>query len=75
MPFTHCSVDFTREYLHATEEVLENTKTAGEFFLEMCRRFPTANLVMLSNEMNATVFKGDREWNWRDDNIDPTTGE
>ena len=75
MPFTLCSVDFTRAYLHATEEVLASTRTAGEFFLEMCRRFPNANLVMLSNEMNATVFKGGREWNWREDDVDPTTGE
>ncbi len=73
--FDNRSVDFTRAYLHATEEVLETTKDAGNFFLEMCHRFPTANLVMLSNEMNATVFKGGRDWNWRDDGVDPTKGE
>ena len=61
---------FMRAYLIATEEVLEATKTAEQFFTEMCRRFPTANLVMLSNEMNANVFKGGRDWGWRDDDAD-----
>jgi hypothetical protein len=37
----------------------------------MCKRFPDANLVMLSNEMNANVFKGGREWNWREEEFDP----
>ena len=67
MPFDHSTLKFMREYLIATEEVLESTKTEGEFFLEMCRRFPTSNLVMLSNEMNASVHKSNREWNWRDE--------
>ncbi|MDR0839539.1 MAG: MBL fold metallo-hydrolase [Oscillospiraceae bacterium] len=72
--FDYSVTDFMRAYLIATEEVLETTKTQSEFFLEMCKRFPDANLVMLSNEMNASVFKGGREWNWREegDEIDPT---
>lgn len=75
MPFDDCSVKFTRAYLLATEEVLDSSKDAGNFFLEMCKRFPGANLVMLSNEMNANVFKGGRDWNWREDDLDPTTGQ
>ena len=35
----------------------------------MCRRTPDASLVMLSNEMNASVFKGGRDWNWEDDTV------
>ncbi|MDR1590273.1 MAG: MBL fold metallo-hydrolase [Oscillospiraceae bacterium] len=71
LPFDHSSVDFMREYLIATEETIESTKDAGNFFLQMCQRFPNANLVMLSNEMNANVFKGGREWNWREEDFDP----
>jgi hypothetical protein len=56
-----------RDYLIATEEELVATKSAGEFFLAMCKRFPNANLVMLSNEMNANVFKGGRDWDWREE--------
>ena len=41
----------------------------GFFFFEMCRRTPDASLVMLSNEMNASVFKGGRDWNWEDDTV------
>ncbi|MDR0861445.1 MAG: MBL fold metallo-hydrolase [Oscillospiraceae bacterium] len=65
--FDYSCLKFMREYLIATEEVLASTKDAGAFFLEMCKRFPDANLVMLSNEMNANVFKGGREWDWREE--------
>jgi glyoxylase-like metal-dependent hydrolase (beta-lactamase superfamily II) len=75
MPFDYSSIDFMRRYLTATEEVLDSTSTPGEFFFAMCQRFPNANLVMLSNEMNANVFKGGREWNWREDDVDPTSGQ
>jgi glyoxylase-like metal-dependent hydrolase (beta-lactamase superfamily II) len=67
MPFDESCLKFMRAYLIATEEELVNTKTAGEFFLAMCKRFPTSNLVMLSNEMNANVFKGGRDWDWREE--------
>jgi hypothetical protein len=33
----------------------------------MAIRFPEANLIFLSNEMNSAVFKGGRDWNWRED--------
>jgi hypothetical protein len=33
----------------------------------MAERFPDANLLHLSNEMNANVFKGDRDWHWREE--------
>jgi hypothetical protein len=32
----------------------------------MAMRFPEANLVFLSNEMNAAVYKGGRDWHWAD---------
>jgi len=67
MPFDKSSLDFTREYIVATEEVLAKTDTAGAFFLEMNRRFPNATLVMKSNEMNAAVFKEGRDWHWREE--------
>jgi hypothetical protein len=65
--FDYSCTKFMREYLLATEEVIDAAQTPAEFFLEMCKRFPDANLVMLSNEMNASVFKGGREWSWRED--------
>jgi len=37
-----------------------------EFFYNMCMRFPEANLIFLSNDMNSSVFLGGREWNWSD---------
>jgi hypothetical protein len=37
------------------------------FFYTMALRFPEANLIFLSNEMNAAVVKGNRDWNWRDE--------
>ena len=33
----------------------------------MAKRFPTASLNIYSNEMNAEVFKGGREWAWNED--------
>jgi glyoxylase-like metal-dependent hydrolase (beta-lactamase superfamily II) len=66
MKFDKSSLDFTREYLIATEEVLKNTDSVGGFYYAMNERFPDANLIGLSNEMNSNVFKGGRDWNWRD---------
>ena len=74
MPFDWSTLKFMREYLIATEEALATKNDEGSFFLEMCRRFPRANLVMLSNEMNAAVHKGGREWDWRDEeDVDRTS--
>ncbi len=67
MPFDNSSCNFTRDYLVATEEELAKTKTTGDFFYAMAIRFPEANLIFLSNEMNSAVFKGGRDWNWRED--------
>ena len=50
----------------ATEEELQRTDTVGDFYYAMAERFPYAHLVHLSNEMNANVFKGDRDWHWRE---------
>ena len=65
MQFDGSSLEFTREYLVATEEALARTDTVGEFYYAMAERFPHANLLHLSNEMNANVFKGGRDWHWR----------
>ncbi|NLM46765.1 MAG: MBL fold metallo-hydrolase [Firmicutes bacterium] len=66
MPFDKSSMIFTKEYIIATEEELARQKTVGDFYYAMCQRFPEANL-FISNEMNANVFKGGREWDWRED--------
>jgi glyoxylase-like metal-dependent hydrolase (beta-lactamase superfamily II) len=67
MPFDNSSFDFMKEYLIATEEELARTKTTEAFFYAMAMRFPGANLLFLSDEMNAAVFKGGRDWDWRED--------
>jgi glyoxylase-like metal-dependent hydrolase (beta-lactamase superfamily II) len=66
MQFDKSSLDFTREYIRVTEEELVKTNTVGEFYYAMASRFPDANLVRLSNGMNAMVFKGGLDWNWRE---------
>jgi len=65
MPFDSSSFDFTKEYLVATEEELARTKDVASFYYAMVKRFPEANL-FISNEMNANVFKGGMNWNWRE---------
>jgi glyoxylase-like metal-dependent hydrolase (beta-lactamase superfamily II) len=67
MQFDRSSLDFTREYLVATEEELARTDTVGGFYYAMAERFPEANLLHFSNEMNANVFKGNRDWHWREE--------
>ena len=66
MSFDKSSLGFTREYLIATDEEIENTKDVAGFYYAMVKRFPEANL-FISNEMNAGVFKGCLNWNWRED--------
>jgi glyoxylase-like metal-dependent hydrolase (beta-lactamase superfamily II) len=66
MPFDNSSMKFTKEYLIATEEELAKTKTTSEFFLAMALRYQEANLLFLSDEMNAAVFKGNRDWHWQE---------
>ncbi|MDW7739306.1 MAG: MBL fold metallo-hydrolase [Bacillota bacterium] len=66
MPFDESSFSFTRDYLVATEKVLQKTDDVANFYYSMVTLFPEANL-FISNEMNANVFKGDRDWNWRED--------
>jgi glyoxylase-like metal-dependent hydrolase (beta-lactamase superfamily II) len=65
MPFDCSSFDFTRDYLVATEEELARTEDVAGFYYAMVKRFPEANL-FISNEMNANVFKGEMDWNWRE---------
>jgi glyoxylase-like metal-dependent hydrolase (beta-lactamase superfamily II) len=66
MPFDSSSFQFTKDYLIATEEELANTKDVAGFYYAMVKRFPDANL-FISNEMNSNVFKGDRNWDWREE--------
>jgi glyoxylase-like metal-dependent hydrolase (beta-lactamase superfamily II) len=66
MPFDHSGFDFTKEYLAVTEEELARTQTEGDFYYAMVKRFPEANL-FISNEMNSGVFKGGKNWNWKDE--------
>jgi len=65
MPFDSGSFDFTKDYLVATEEELAGTEDVASFYYAMVKRFPEANL-FISNEMNANVFKGGVNWNWRE---------
>ncbi len=65
MPFDESSFRFMKDYLIATEEELARTKDEGCFYFAMAQRFPEANL-FVSNTMNAGVFKGGRDWNWRE---------
>jgi glyoxylase-like metal-dependent hydrolase (beta-lactamase superfamily II) len=67
MQFDRSSLDFTRDYLVATEEELARTTDVAGFYYAMAERFPQAHLVHLSNEMNANVFKGNRDWHWREE--------
>jgi glyoxylase-like metal-dependent hydrolase (beta-lactamase superfamily II) len=66
MPFDYSTYDFTKEYLVATEEEIARTDSEGSFFYAMVQRFPEANL-FISNEMNAGVYKGGRNWSWKDE--------
>jgi glyoxylase-like metal-dependent hydrolase (beta-lactamase superfamily II) len=67
MPFDSSCYKFMKDYLIATEEEIAKTSDTASFFYTMALRFPEANLIFLSNEMNAAVFKGNRDWNWRDE--------
>lgn len=67
MQFDRSSLDFTREYLVATDEELARTDDVASFYYAMAERFPRADLLHLSNEMNANVFKGGRDWHWREE--------
>jgi hypothetical protein len=55
-----------KDYLVATEEVIAETTDEANFYYAMVQRFPEANL-FISNEMNAGVFKGGKDWNWKDE--------
>jgi glyoxylase-like metal-dependent hydrolase (beta-lactamase superfamily II) len=66
MPFDKSSYSFMKNYLVATEEVLATTNDVAGFYYAMVTRFPDANL-FISNEMNAQVFKGGKNWDWHED--------
>jgi glyoxylase-like metal-dependent hydrolase (beta-lactamase superfamily II) len=67
MQFDKSGCEFTREYLLATEEELARHDDVAGFYYAMSERFPLAYLNHLSNEMNANVFKGGRDWHWREE--------
>jgi hypothetical protein len=66
MPFDASSFSFMKDYLVATEEVIAKTTDEANFYYAMVQRFPEANL-FISNAMNAGVFKGGKNWNWKDE--------
>jgi glyoxylase-like metal-dependent hydrolase (beta-lactamase superfamily II) len=66
MPFDNSSFSFTKEYLVATKEELARTNDVAGFYYAMVTRYPNANL-FISNEMNAQVFKGGMDWDWREE--------
>jgi glyoxylase-like metal-dependent hydrolase (beta-lactamase superfamily II) len=66
MPFDTSCYTFMKDYLAATEEQIAKTKDEGNFYYAMVQSFSEANL-FISNEMNAGVFKGGKDWNWRED--------
>ena len=67
-PFDDSVFDYCKTYLRAAEEQLEKTESAAEYFLAMCQLYPDSVLINLSNEMNAMVLKGGREWAlWNED--------
>ncbi|MDR1185606.1 MAG: MBL fold metallo-hydrolase [Coriobacteriales bacterium] len=69
MPFDETGLNFTRDYLIATDEVLAQTQDEHAFFHEMETRFFDAKL-RKSNAMNANVILGGLEWNWNDTDVD-----
>jgi hypothetical protein len=52
MQFDKSSLDFTREYLRATNEELSKKSNEIDFYNAMNKRFPQANL-LIHNWMNA----------------------
>jgi glyoxylase-like metal-dependent hydrolase (beta-lactamase superfamily II) len=66
MPFDSSCYRFTKDYLLATDEEIAKTNDEGCFYYAMVQHFPEANL-LISNEMNAGVFKGGKNWNWKDE--------
>ncbi|MDR2672724.1 MAG: MBL fold metallo-hydrolase [Coriobacteriales bacterium] len=68
MPFNNDAFDWTIDYIEKTEIELERAKSPGDFFFAMDRHFPNA-ILKKSNEMNAMVFFGGREWDWREEEV------
>ena len=75
MSFDESGLDYTRDYVMKTDEVLDEVVARGnkdtgvfEFYYKMDTAFFDSKLKM-SNEMNANVLLGDREWNdlWNED--------
>ncbi|MDR2359756.1 MAG: MBL fold metallo-hydrolase [Oscillospiraceae bacterium] len=71
LPFDESSMEFTKDYIKATDELLATCKTSFEFYYNMRQRFKEAEL-WKSDEMNARVLYNERDWDWRED--DATNG-
>jgi len=69
LPFDESGLNFTRDYLIATDEELAKTKDKYEFFYNMELRFFDSKL-RKSNKMNAEVILGGMEWEWNDTDVD-----
>jgi glyoxylase-like metal-dependent hydrolase (beta-lactamase superfamily II) len=69
VPFDESGLNYTRDYLIATDEEIANSKDKYEFFYNMETRFFDSKL-RRSNEMNASVIMGDRVWEWNDTEVD-----
>ncbi|MDR0491718.1 MAG: MBL fold metallo-hydrolase [Oscillospiraceae bacterium] len=58
-------IKYTIDYLKATEEAMKETNDAASFFFFLEKRFPNNSISMLSNQMNALVFKDPNfVWGW-----------
>jgi hypothetical protein len=75
MSFDESGLNYTRDYLIATDEELDlasakqdKSNAMFEFYYNMDKRFFDSKL-RKSNEMNSNVFLGGREWNdlWNED--------
>jgi hypothetical protein len=67
IPLDDSTFKFIRDYLIATDEEIAGTNDAANFFYNMAKRFPEAVMIMFSDEMNAEVYKGGRQWDWNED--------
>jgi len=69
MAFDESGLDYTRDYLLATDKALSETNDKFEFFYRMEDGFFDSKL-RKSNRMNANVILGDFEWEWNDTDVD-----
>jgi glyoxylase-like metal-dependent hydrolase (beta-lactamase superfamily II) len=68
-PFDESGLDYTRDYLIATDEELAKAEDMYDFFYNMEDRFFDSKL-RKSNRMNANVMMGNLDWQWNDTDVD-----